>query len=69
MKLVKLTLWQKFKHWLASLPKGERGIPSTAKGVQSPPLRAIKGGKLKAYDGKETVYNPREFRADKGPRK
>jgi hypothetical protein len=31
----------------------------------------MRGGKveLKAFDAKANTYNPREFRADKGPRK
>jgi hypothetical protein len=67
MRLVKQTRWQKFKHWLASLVKGPQGIQSSAKG---PTLSVHKGGKVDLnFDAKSTVYNPREFRADKGPRK
>ena len=36
-----------------------------------PDLTIIQGSKvkLKEFDSKSTVYNPREFRTDKGPRK
>jgi hypothetical protein len=50
-----------------------KGIVSDAKGeqgIQGTPLRGIKGGKVDLeFDSKSVTYNPREFRADKGPRK
>lgn len=64
MKLVKATRWQKFKRWWAALTGNSSGT------TKAPNLTVYAGGKRNLnYDAKSTVYNPREFRADKGPRK
>lgn len=55
------------------IPSDAKGIPSDAKGEVGPvgtPLRGLRGGKIEIRErDKSTEYNPREFRADKGPRK
>lgn len=80
-KIVKPTLMQRWLHkWkllreaLRTMPKGivsdAKGIPSDAKGEPGPSLRGLRGGKIEIRErDKSTEYNPREFRADKGPRK
>lgn len=59
--------WKLLRQALRGTPKG---IPSNAKVIQGHPLSVMRGGKVEIRErDKTTEYNPREFRADKGPRK
>lgn len=62
--------WKKLLSHLRNLPKGPPSNAVGPQGVQGTPLNLVRGGKVELKTlSKSTPYNPREFRADKGPRK
>lgn len=64
--------WKKLLSHLRNLPKGPPSHSKGDQGTQGSPvsLRSVVGGKIVLKTlSKSTPYNPREFRADKGPRK